>query len=316
LWVVAAAASLAACSSCSTSSNDKSGSSTDGGAGDTGGPGGITADEACNHFAMSLCGQLNTCAPFVFQTIYGDTMTCITRTSLGCLPALGANGNQTTPAQLDACAQAIGSETCDAAADNAEPQACDLPGTLAAGAGCGSNAQCQSGYCKIPLGKACGTCTARAAAGAACSVDVDCAAGLVCSGTTCVMPAATGAACSMTQPCMRTLACIGGQCATPLAAGATCSGPTGCDASKGLYCDMQKTCAQTGTAPAGQPCGIIGSSVVACTAGATCAVASGISGTCHQPAADGALCGPGIGCLAPATCIGGKCQLPSPSSCH
>ena len=52
-------------------------------------------------------------------------------------------------------------------------------------------------------------------------------------------------------------------------------------------------------------------------AGPSCANISQNQGTCHQPAADGAACGPGIGCMAPAVCTStARCTLPNPSVCH
>lgn len=321
--VIAAALVMAAGSACSSGS--KSGSFPADGGGDAGADagGGVTADQACSDLATAGCGRLQACAPFALETIYGDATTCAQRAALACTPSLGASGSQITPEQVDSCAQAVTGETCDQAAGNTQPMACDVPGTLASGAACGSDAQCQSGYCKIPLGSICGTCTARASSGGACTADAECAAGLVCNpvsttAATCVMPASSGQACSATQPCSRTLACIGGTCQTPLAAGATCSATPDCNVAQGLYCDTQTTkkCTQTQTATAGQPCGIINGVAVACTAGAVCANFTGTQGTCHPPAADNGLCGPGVNCLAPAACVNGKCLLPNPSSCH
>src|ERR1019366_9653467 len=139
---------------------------------------------------------------------------------------------------------------------------------------------------------------------------------LLCASGTCVAPAAAGTACSTKQPCSRTLACIGTTCATPLALGATCTAFTDCDGSKGLICNTSvtpKVCIQTGTATAGQPCGIVSGGLIACTGGASCAnVSTQGQGTCHQPAADGAPCGFDVACTGPAVCTTmAQCTLPN-----
>lgn len=320
---IAAALVLAACSGCSSDKSSSGG--FDAGAEAEAG-GGVTPTQACTDFATAVCGRLQACAPFGVQVIYGDQATCVQRTALACSPSLGASGSQITAAQMDACAQAIGAETCDQAFNNAQPAACNVPGTLANGAACGSDAQCQSGHCEITtFGTVCGTCAQRAAAGGSCGVDADCAAGLVCApsssgmGGTCAIPGASGASCSPTQPCLRTLTCLNGKCQTPLAAGTTCTSATDCNGGQGLYCDPQsKTCKQEQTATAGQPCLDVNGTLTVCTASAACiAMDRGLEGTCHATAMDGNPCGPGIDCVPPAICSkDAKCVLPDPSSCH
>ena len=318
LWLAAGAFALAACSSCSSgSSKGNPAESTDGGGHDAAVEAGPSADQACNDFATAACGRLQACAPFLVQLAYGDATTCAQRSALGCTPSLTASGSKVTPAQMESCAQAISAETCDESLDNAQPSACANLGTLAAGTACGAHSQCQSGYCKNAVGTVCGTCTARAAAGAACTVDEDCTAGLLCNQSACIAPAASKAPCSMTQPCTRSLTCIAGTCQTPLAVGAACSAATDCDGAQGAYCNTQtKMCAQTQLAATGQPCGIVNSTVVACSGGDTCVNVMGTQGTCHPPAADGALCGPGVACMSPSVCVSGKCTLPDASTCH
>jgi hypothetical protein len=315
--LAAGAAILAACGACSSSTANGSGSGGDGGGGD-GAATGPTAAQACADFANALCSRLEACTPFALQLAYGDVATCASRGALLCAPALAANGSQATPAQMESCAQAVSAETCDESLDNAQPSACNVPGSLANGAACGSHAQCQSGYCKLAAGSLCGTCTDHAAAGAQCTVDQDCQATLVCNSGSCIGPAQSGAACSTTQPCLRSLTCIGGKCGTPLAPGTACTAATDCDAAHGVYCNLQtKKCEQGQAAPTGQPCGIVNGTLVGCSGGDSCANVQNGQGTCHQPAADGAPCGPGIACLAPAVCTStARCTVPNPSVCH
>lgn len=305
---------LAACGSCSSSSKH---GGDDGGAEATvdAGP---SPSEACAAFATAFCAQLSSCTPFALEVAYGDEGTCASRLTLACTPAFGATGTQGTPSDMEQCAAAVTAESCDDFLDNPQPSACAVPGAAPAGAACGANAQCATTYCKPAAGTVCGTCTAHAGAGGACVVDADCAATLLCNGSTCVGPGQLGAACSTTAPCLRTLTCIGGKCATPVPLNGACSAPTDCDGSHGLYCNSNtKTCQQTQIAMDGQPCGVVGSSLVACSGGASCGNITNKQGTCHQPAADNAVCGPDISCLAPAICTTtARCTLPNPSVCH
>jgi hypothetical protein len=227
-------------------------------------------------------------------------------------------GTQATPVQMEACAAAVQTESCDEALDNPQPSACDVPGTVPVTGACGSDAQCQTGYCKPTQGSLCGTCTARVPGGSPCTVDSDCSASLVCNAATCIGPLPLGAACSSTQPCLRSLTCISGKCATPLPAGQACTAATDCAGSHGVYCNTKtKTCTQTAVAIVGQPCGVVAGNLTACTAGASCANITSGMGTCHQPAADGAPCGPSISCVPPAVCTStARCTLPNPSVCH
>lgn len=329
-WLTAAAMLAGAGTSCSSSSSKSSPSGSP--PPDAAVEAGPSAATACADFAQAVCNQLATCTPFALKEAFGDTQTCAQRSAIPCPATLAAGGTKMTPSDLEACVPVLKGQTCDEALDNPQPPECNIPGTLGAGAACGNDWQCSTGFCQIVAGTLCGTCATRASAGqhapdggAACVVDDDCAAKLVCAANgTCVSPGAVGATCSGTQPCLRTLTCISSKCATPLAAGAACSAATDCDGSQGLYCDTANTkkCVQAGTAAVGQPCGVVGGTLVACTGSALCAnIDMQGQGTCHEPAADGAPCGTlaGIGCSLPASCVddtGYKCELPDPGRCH
>lgn len=326
LAVLAAAAAAASCSS-SSPKGAPTGPTQDAAMVEAG----PTPTSACADFAQAVCNQLAKCQPFAMKQEYGDVQTCAQRQAIKCPGTLAASGTKMTPSDLEQCVQVIKGQTCDVALDNPQPAACNVPGTLAAGAACESDWQCASEFCEIVGGTLCGTCATRATSGqhapdggVVCVVDDDCAANLVCAAGTCVTPGAVGAACSGTKACMRTLTCIGGKCATPLAVGATCAAATDCNGSIGLYCETakSKTCVQAGTATDYQPCGDVNGTLVSCVGGALCAnVDMQGAGTCHQPAADGAPCGQlaGIGCVPPAACVdssGYKCTLPDPANCH
>ena len=312
---------LVACGSCGgggSNGNGSSGGGDDGGGAEAAVEAGPSSTQACTDFAAALCGRLEACTPAALQIAYGDVGTCTTRSAILCSAGLAAPGTQATPAQMEACAAAVAAETCDESLDNPQPSACDIPGAVANGSVCGSHSQCQSGYCKPTMGTLCGTCAGHAGASAQCTADIDCQATLICNNGSCVGPAAAGATCGTTAPCMRTLACLNGKCAAPGGAGASCTASTDCDGARGFYCNTQtKQCTQTQFVSSGQPCGIVSNNIAVCTASETCVNIVNAAGTCHQVAADGAPCGPGIGCLPPALCSAtARCTVPNPSVCH
>jgi hypothetical protein len=329
IWVSAAALALTACASCSSSSNGNGGGSHDAGGTTVDSGGGVSVMQACAALAKAECTQFSTCTPFTTSVLYGDETTCEQRAVLACMPAIGATGSTLTATQVAQCAQAVTAETCEQFLDNDQPSACSYVGSLAAGAACGTDSQCQSGYCRLAVASTCGTCATRAQAGQtgpdggppACVTDADCAATLLCAAGVCAAPAATGAACSAQQPCQRTLACISGKCATPVPVGGTCTSPTDCDGAHGAACNTTtkpNKCVAVGTATSGQPCGVVNMGLTECTGGASCGnVNTMLQGTCHQPAADNGLCGPDIACMAPALCAtSARCTLPNPANCH
>jgi hypothetical protein len=314
------ALAVPACGSCSSSS-----ASPDAGQG-TGDLRAGSLMQACAEFARAECTQVATCTPFNMTLTYGDETTCEQRAVLACMPAIGAAGSTLTRAQVEQCAQAVKAETCEQFLDNDQPSACTYTGSLPVGAACGTDSQCNTGYCRLGLG-ACGTCAVRAQAGQAaldgglpsCFTDSDCVATLVCAMGVCVGPSPAGAACSLQQPCQRTLACIGGKCAAPVPVGGACTFPTDCDGAHGAACNTNtRTCVAIATATSGQPCGIVNGGLTDCVGGATCGnVNPTLQGICHQTAADNAPCGPDIGCMAPAVCAAGaRCTLPNPAVCH
>jgi hypothetical protein len=335
VWLAAGALALAACSSCSSSSSKGGGSPqgdggkmtmSDAGSDTSSGP---SAATACDDFATAVCGRLSACTPFTLSVGYGTMATCLQRIALACAPTLSAPGSTATPSQMETCVQAIGAESCDDWLDNAQPSACSFTGSVAAGGPCGVDAQCQTSYCRLAAGTLCGTCTTRAMAGQsspdgapACVVDADCEATLVCNMGVCMAPAAQGATCGMAQPCLRTLSCVNGQCATPLTSGATCTAATDCNGTTGGYCNtISKTCQTTSVVGPMQPCGVVSNALAACSGGGQCAnVNAQNQGTCYAPAADGAACGPGLGCVSPAACVPSgamyACALPNPAACH
>lgn len=327
-WLSVAGMLLGACTSCSNSGGSP-GSTADGGSrsgSDNDSGSSVSPTQACQAYAHAACTQLSTCAPFTLALTYGDEPTCEQRAVLACMPLFVARGTGSTATMTSACAAAVMGETCEQFFDNNQPSACAVTGTLAQGAACGSDVQCQSGFCRHPFANLCGTCATRAGAGqagtdggVACLTDSDCQATLLCAGGTCVAPGAAGSACSLQQPCDHTLACVSGKCATPVPVGGACTALTDCDGANGAICNlMTKTCIAIGKGASGQPCDAVNGGWTECTAGGACDnVAKNGEGTCHPPSVDGALCGPDIPCLLPAVCSpSAKCTLPESIACQ
>jgi len=286
-----------------------------------------TAEEACGQFASTLCSRLGGCAAYALQIFYGDNDTCVSRAKLGCMRDLEVPDSKQTTSDVAACARDANNSSCADLLANVFPASCQIkPGNRVNGEGCGSSWQCMSTHCEKPGGD-CGVCAPRAAAGSACTGDEACVQGLVCAAQKCVAPAAMGAACGAMAPCRANLYCsaISNTCATPLALGASCGGDaSGCDFRQGVACNTfaamaNQKCETIAAAKGGQACGLVNSTLTLCVANNTC---QGISliplqtmGVCPSPAGDGMQCTDSVHCLAPATCVGGLCRLPSTASC-
>ena len=325
--------------------SDVSAPSADGGAvAETSVDGAVDGTPACTQYATARCQKLDSCtAGLASRERFGDLATCIARGVLGCSAALAAPDTSATPEFFTACAAALTSSSCaDFIDDTNIPQAClNLAGPRASGAACSFSAQCQSSWCQVLRGAACGVCAVRPAAGAACTTDSDCGArGLFCSKAgSCVSHAILGAPCDDARPCGVALSCVGqtktvpGACAAAIqTVGAACdpkrATAAGCDGALSLYCGLDDKCASDALVAAPGACGRLvdsdgGSddagasdagasdagvrelSVARCTGGAVCAQGSATSGTCVAPAADGAGCDSASGppCLAPARCV-------------
>jgi hypothetical protein len=120
-------------------------------------------------------GQVNAgCGPYL---PVAEVVRIRARFEQVCQYELALPGSGWTEAELDAC-------TSDA------PEACDIRGSLSAGAACAYDFQCQSGHCLSgdprPSASAfiCGTCGSMAAAGQSCAQSEACAQGSVCVNTT------------------------------------------------------------------------------------------------------------------------------------
>jgi hypothetical protein len=286
----------------------------------SGGTSGVSAMQACTDAGNAVCTRLDACSDFFVQFFYGSVSACESAFVSGCTGSLAANGTSWTGASMEACAQAIPGAACSDLLANNVPMACrPAAGTLANGAACGDDAQCQSQYCNKGTDGTCGACGTRSTGGT-CNRDDDCAYGSQCIGGKCLIPAGSGAACSGTQPCGITLVCKNATCATPDEAGASCSLVTGslfgtCDELAGTFCNLSTKCQKVNLASAGATCGLDQNGVTVCSANGTCTKTTG--GTCTAAVAPGATCdGVNTKCAPPGACANNVCKVSDPSSCH
>ena len=282
-----------------------------------------TIADGCNQVAKALCDTLNGCAPVFVQYLYGDEPTCISRAVLSCMTDQMVTGIARTADDLVSCAKAAATTSCsDALAGNFPSVCAVMPGPVANGAACGSDWQCQSTYCNKT--DACGVCSPRAVAGADCTVDGGCVAGLVCANKKCVAPAGPSAPCNLpAQPCRADLYCTSaagsGTCQTRIEPGGACADnpADACDIFMGGVCNTianANTCVTIKIAAGGDVCGL--AAKTACVGGVAPCSNPLTGGVCANPAQDGEACGDKAVCVPPATCVDKICRLPSAPDCH
>lgn len=266
----------------------------------------LTADSVCAAVASARCTAISTCLPFILHQLYGAVATCRDRLKTRCLSNLSAPGSKTTLEATASCAKAIAGDACSDYL-RADPAACfPDPGTLANGAGCWDDAQCASAICVHGLFQFCGSCQPGVGLGASCSSS-PCVAGLNCSAGVCVKLGSVGASCSDDAGCAQALLCRAGKC-TVSVLGDACNATTktGCSLVAGLTCSASATCT---AAPSRETGG-------ACVTFFDCHDGDCVGGTCTPRLTVGSSCGSSVAnCVTPFSCFGGKCALPSATSC-
>lgn len=273
---------------------------------------GGTAGASCPAFAKSECTMLQSCSAVLFAANYADLATCETRRAASCELRAKAPGTSFNDTKIKACTAQYDALTC---ADFTNPAVCTpTAGTLADGAACGDDFQCQSTFCNRTNGT-CGVCAPRFKLGDSCaSNSKQCEVGLVCNGT-CQMPVAENGSCTSSPQCLGDLYCNGatGQCMKkPSQMNATCDPSVGCDLVAGLWCDSNTlTCKAITVVQAGASCSL-SSSFTICAAGGLCA-----NQVCVAPLPDSMSCDVSGNppCETMSECRGGKCQLIDPASC-
>lgn len=284
--------------------------------------GGQTPQEACGAFAAATCRKIASCYSASLRSTYGDEVTCAARVVLGCVPRLQLSGTSDTPAQVLACAAALGATSCDDYYGNRQPAPCQpQAGALPLQAPCGDSNQCQSTFCEGAAG-GCGRCARRAQQGEPCQ-EGGCAAGTLCHRylsqgmpvTTCQAPAPLRGAC-VSAPCEFSWNCFGGTCIRPESLGGACDGL--CDWRRGRECDASRGCIFIHWSTPGMECGraVTGNSIV-CQGNGWCDITRpNPKGVCKAGPADGASCSGALSCLSPARCVAGRCALPDLMSCR
>lgn len=299
---------------------------------DLAGGGGPSADAVCSTQAQSTCAKTQECSNYSFVVNFTSMSDCIARYKQVCLNYLGLPGSTRTLADVQRCATAYASLSCQDYYDPTSPAqtSCRFAGTLADGIACGAGEQCKTGYCKITDQSGCGVCAQYVKIGSPCQNTVSspsCEPGANCTGATgsqtCTALGGLGSTCNSNNGpyCKYPFPCRSGVCSQPRNLGDSCDPTVGleCDAIKTEQCSStSRKCEQlytfvtTGmscTRPTMPP-------YPTCSGGSRCSSTSG-SGTCIAPLADGAACtDPGPpSCQAPAGCRSGFCRFAAPASC-
>jgi hypothetical protein len=299
-------ATAAACSGASSSSNSSSGPAT--------------AEQACADYAARYCDFAERCAPSDLNLTHGDAASCRDAFKVACPTWVSAKGSIDTPARIDACSNALSTATCDLYFFYPQgwPETCPSKGSLAAGAGCVLDTQCESGYCPYTVAE-CSTCKTRSAAGGPCQLSDDCDFDSTCVNGTCALKTGLGTSCAADSNCASGLACTGfngpsgaGTCSKLLGAGAACDpsnpGLGECDYTAGLSCDATNKCSAAAIPPlarTGEDCSFGCDGKNYCDA----------QNTCRLKLAAGSSCTRRDMCAWPARCLSGVCQVPDPSHC-
>jgi hypothetical protein len=318
LSLLSAVAITLACSS----SSSNSGSLGDGGIN------GFLAAQACAHDAEAFCERLNACSPFGLKYTFGDVDTCQARDRLSCESLFRLKDSAMTPNNVDACASAVATQTCDDFRYGAAPRACAVPaGSRASGIACTSSLQCQSLSCRTTGVEPCPVCRPLVALGGACTASEECNDGR-CQDMKCLPLVEEGAACTQLTACRAPLECVGpgvsdtnpGVCTKPIGVGQPCSFVSdACDiTSLGLRCDgATQLCKEVARVVGpGQTCGFDNGIEIYCQAYGICVLPDGGNlGTCRPPPADGEACDASDDhCMWPASCDNGTCRVYDPAA--
>jgi hypothetical protein len=282
---------------------------------------GLTVEQTCANSAYARCSRIQACSTFAVATRYGSAATCEADIKAFCINAFAAPSSGRTVAASEACVAAFPTWACvDDLVNQNPPPACQaVAGQLSDGSPCAFGDQCQSTHCLISLGAACGTCAPPAAAGDPCADPSDCGLGSSLGCTTdakkCAAWVGAGGACGSGAPCVDGLRCVGassdggtqGTCEVSVSTPGGACDPSGAQCSQyaGLACDTQsQQCVTASLVGAGQPCGLVGTALVYCKAGACVPTGTGTS-TCQAYSDVGGPCdvASGPGCISPSRCV-------------
>jgi hypothetical protein len=303
---------------------------------------GPSSAQACADWSYARCTRVQSCSPTAMVFRYGDVNTCESLMKSSCLANLAAPSTGSTPAGLEACVQALPNWDCGdyLFSQNAPPECQQTTGALGTGGTCAFTTQCQSGFCAMVPGAACGTCAPTPQPGDSCAQLTSCGFGLACSSfsQTCLVVAQPMTACAPTQSCTVGYECIGanystgapGVCQTAgESLGTACSSSThDCDFYSGFTCNTQTLqCVAAQLVGAGQACNYVASAnqTMYCGSGGKClSPTPGAQGTCAGASPVGGPCDlvAGPECISPSRCLvgseggtGGTCQVADATMC-
>lgn len=277
--------------------------------------------------AGTLCNKQEECVSEFFHDIaYGSSDGCRARLTTQIQVDARAPGYAVSEEGGAACNAALGAASCDDVLTGRLPAACDFRGSLADGASCTADAQCESGSCFLASAVSCGRCGPRAALGADCT-NARCERGLECGGDGRCTNGEVGAACAKDDDCRLLSVCRSGACAPLLEEGAACvvfpgAADVPCNLFKGFYCkaaglgDRSGTCtkAVVRLAEAGEACNITALSPFTFTG---CRNGECRNDRCVARVADGTSCAADSApCQEPAACRGGVCALADSTACR
>jgi hypothetical protein len=279
--------------------------------------------ESCRRYAETQCARWKECIPARFASDYAADDICRARRESTCRADFLVVGRQETPANRDACTQAIAAQSCRDMFFDRALAACAAPaGALARGQACFRTSQCGAGMnCEIEV-DSCGTCQPNIPAGGDCGWwGGGCAPGTFCFDDRCLAELKVTQACKTTSAtCEGGLGCTATGCADKtLDEGASCAAGDLCDSLKGLYCNFtSRLCARLPPPVAiGQPCDTYAAdgAWLSCGADGFCFTASTAIGAvkrCLGRVDLGQACDPAMGknCRVPAVCTRGACRMP------
>ncbi|MFO0592144.1 MAG: hypothetical protein U0441_31665 [Polyangiaceae bacterium] len=271
----------------------------------------VTMEGAAKSYNAALCEKEFQCYPFSALQGFGDRATCESVSgpwiqAMFALPDIDFDENQ-----VQGCANAIRSMTCDEYRGRKMPLVCQLVGTRADQTECTLGVQCQSGYCDHN-GYSCGVCVPLKVPGADCTdPSVPCENGTHCGvGHKCVVvPQNEGDACSYL--CGGDLACNYGKCVAMLGEGAACGSDSVCNYYDDLACfPYLNRCVRVRFVNLGAPCSEMFTQCIGTT------YCESTEDRCVARPKVGEACSPSeVPCVGDIDCVDGKCVAPVPATC-
>ncbi|MDX2019449.1 MAG: hypothetical protein SF187_04360 [Deltaproteobacteria bacterium] len=278
---------------------------------DGGGEAEEVIDAACAAVASATCGKLEGCAARLFTQRYAGGQTCRQAVAWECENTLRSSGVRWSVAMARECAQRTAGLSCDSWFAQGLPSECEIgAGSLEVGAPCRTAVagQCKAGTrCAVVEG-GCGVCKATLAVGADCTdwslgcVDQATCVRELAGQARCEAYARPGESCDLRTACVNEVVCLAGRasCVTSV----QCSGN-----------ECRHAVAQEGDNCKDRPCDprhalVCNQFTFRCEADVACSDPAGCAGRLEL----GKACAKPWDCVAPASCVGGRCALPASSN--